>query len=59
MTGYKIVVQQLAYYWIICYYKLQLQEYNHRRRKLRDYCGWAVAGLQAKAHEADQGLQIL
>ena len=25
----------------------------------RGYCGWAQAGLQARVHEADQGLQIL
>ena len=28
---------------------------KHRRRKLKDYCGWAVAGLQARVHEVDQG----
>ena len=27
--------------------------------QLRGYCGWAVASLQAKVHEADQGSQIL
>ena len=25
--------------------------------KLRGYCGWAVAGLLAKVHEADQDSQ--
>ena len=27
--------------------------------KFRGYCGWAVAGLQARDHKVDQGLQIL
>ena len=27
--------------------------------RIRSYYGWAVASLQAKVHEADQGLQIL
>ena len=25
--------------------------------KFRGYCGWAVAGLQARAHKVDQGRQ--